>query len=57
MTANQNQSPQTTETNFNQLLNNELELLNSLKQLMLNEKAAVESNQVEEEKWSSQSSL
>ena len=48
MTANQNQSTQTTEISFNQLLNNELELLNSLKQLMLNEKAAVENNQVEE---------
>lgn len=48
MTANQSDTNQSTETSFNQLLTNELELLNSLKKLMLDEQVAVETNQVEQ---------
>ncbi len=48
MTAQQTQTPNDNPPTFSQLLNNEIELLGALKRLMLNEKEAVETNNVDQ---------
>lgn len=48
MSTDQDLTANTSDANFNDLLTRELELLGGLKNLMLNEKSAVEDNQIEQ---------